>query len=157
MHSFYCNKFSIECGTLDELQGYVHKSRIIPLNKLNKYSGNDLIFKYTLAPFNKEDKIIDYSNDKYIVHINGLHPWGTDGDLPTTEIKAIKVSIESKEIFIPKILFMDIYECGNEFDIYKIENKYIVFQFNSDGAGGYDLAWVITKGGIKQRLVGTLY
>lgn len=151
------NKFSIECRSTSELQGYLHKSRVIPLTKLEKYEGSNLTFKYTLQPFTKEGKIIDYNNEKYISTINGLDVWGTDGNMPRTEIKEIAVTLNGKNITIPNCLFMNLYECNNKFDFYKIENNYIISQFNSDGAGGYELAWVVTENGIKQRLVGTLY
>lgn len=64
--------------------------------------------------------------------------------------------IEDKRIPIHEIFFQDIYECDNDFNIHKIGNLFIVHQWNSDGAGGYEIVWVLDKNGVKQRLVGTI-
>ena len=148
------NDFSID-GSPEFLHGYVYKSEIRPLNEEKKYTGAALRFEYVMKPFSKKDKIIDYKNG-WITAINGLKPWGIDGGTPKTEVDKINISLNENEIVVPKILVIDIYECDNEFDIYKIKDTYFVHQWNSDGAGSYEIVWVITKHGIKQRLVGTI-
>ncbi|NJB72035.1 hypothetical protein GGR42_002526 [Saonia flava] len=149
------NKYSIECGSLDNLIGYVHKSRIKPLNTIKEYKGTELEFYYKTQPFNEKNKIIDYQND-YIVSIEGLHPWGTDGGKPKIEVKELEIKIKENSITVPEILISDIYECDNNFNIYKIGQTYFVHQWNSDGAGAYEIVWVFTEKGIEQRLVGTI-
>ncbi len=150
------NNFSFDCTSPDYLKGFVHKSRIRPFNEKEEYTGTELTFEYVIKPFSDKNKIIDYQESKWIVAINGLKPWGTDGGKPNTEIKEIKVNLNGKEIIVPKVLTIDIYECDNKFDIYKIGKTYFVHQWNSDGAGAYEIVWVITENGIKQRLVGTI-
>ena len=149
------NKYSIECGSLDNLTGYVHKSRIKPLNTIKEYKESELEFHYKTQPFNEKDKIIDYQNG-YIISINGLHPWGTDGGKPKVEIEKLIIKIKGEFIIVPEILISDLYECHNNLKIYKIDKTYFVHQWNSDGAGAYELVWVLTKEGIQQRLVGTI-
>ena len=149
------NNFSIECGSLDNLYGYVHKTRIQPINTLKEYKKTDIKFHYDTKPFNEEGKIIDYQNN-HIVSINGLYPWGTDGEKPKIEVKKLTVQIKDVSVYVPQILISDIYECTNDFNIYKNEETYFAHQWNSDGAGAYEIVWVITDKEIKQRLVGTV-
>ncbi len=150
------NIFSLNCSYSNLLEGFVHKSRIMPFDKKDKYKGDELIFEYVTKPFSTKDKIIDYQDNKWIIAINGLKPWGTDGNIPKYEIEHIKVILNGQKIDIPSALTMDIYECDNTFDIYKIAETFFVQQWNSDGAGAYKLVWVINKNGIKQRLVGNI-
>lgn len=149
------NNYSLECGSLDNLQGYVHKSKIKPLNTINKYIGTDLSFAYDTKPFSEENKIIDYS-DNWIIAINGLHPWGADGQKPKIEIEKLNVKIKGNKIYVPQVLISDIYECDNNFNIYKVGKTFFIHQWNSDGAGAYEIVWVVTESGIIQRLVGTI-
>ncbi|MEP2279518.1 hypothetical protein [Maribacter sp.] len=149
------NDFSIECGSLNNLYGYVHKSRIQPINTLAQYKEIDVQFLYDTKPFSEEDKIIDYQNN-HIVTINGLYPRGTNGNKPKTETEKLTITIKGIKIDVPQILISDIYECTNDFNIYKNEETYFAHQWNSDGAGAYEIVWVITDNEIKQRLVGTV-
>ena len=82
--------------------------------------------------------------------------WGTDGGLPKTEVVDIKVTIAGNEVPIHKVFYADIYECTNDFEVYKKGETYFVYQRNSDGAGSYEIVWVLDKNGLKQRLVGTI-
>lgn len=150
------NNYSITTNPEDLVKGYIHKSRIRPLNEIEKYTGSEISFKYHNKGFSSKDKIIDYKDEKWIVAINGLKPWGTDGDKPKQEVEKIEVAINGVKISVPEILFLDIFECKNSFNIYKIGDFFIVNQWNSDGAGAYEITWVIDKNGIKQRLVGTI-
>lgn len=150
------NNYSITANPDDFVKGYIHKSRVKPLNEMEKYSGSGITFKYENKEFTTKNKIIDYKDDKWIVLINGLKPWGTDGNLPKVEVEAINAVINGNRISVPEILFMDIFECKNSFNIYKIGDLFILNQWNSDGAGAYEISWVIDKNGVRQRLVGTI-
>lgn len=137
-------------------EGFIHKSRLLPLEKLPTFRGKDFTFRYLLKPFDPKSHTLTYVNGKSITKIDNKHPWGIDGDMPKTEIKSVGVSLKGKLLTIPKSLLVDIFECTNEFNIYQNKNTYIVYQSNSDGAGGYELVWVFTDKGLKQRLVGTI-
>ena len=149
------NKYSLECGSLYNLVGYIHKSKIKPLNTINEYIGTDISFEYETKTFSEENKIIDYSNN-WITAINGLHPWGTDGEKPKMEVEELNIKINGSKVYVPEILISDIYECDNNFSIYKVGQTFFVHQWNGDAAGAYEIVWVLTTNGITQRLVGTL-
>lgn len=149
------NNFSVNCS-YSNLEGFVHKSRIMPFDNMDIYKGTEFTFKYLMKPFSVQDKIIDYQDNKWISTINGLRYYGSDGEKPKYEIENIEISLNKQQILVPEILMMDIFECNNTFDLYKIGETFFVHQWNSDGAGGYVLVWVITKDGVKQRFISTM-
>lgn len=136
--------------------GFIHKSRLLPLDNLKRYSGADFSFKYELTEFEAANRIIDKKDGKWITSIDGRPVWGTDGNLPKTAIAHIEVTIDGQKIKIHSIFYSDIYECDNSFSVYKKGTTYFVHQWNSDGAGAYEIVWVLDKNGLKQRLVGTI-
>lgn len=151
------NKYSLDERNLVAscFKGYIHRSRILPTDSLEEYQGNDFSFKYVLEEFSSEGKFIDSMyNEPYV--INGRNIYGNDFSSPGKQVKDILVYIDGKRIPIHKVFFEDIFECSNEFKVYKVGESFIVNQWNSDGAGAYELTWVIDKSGVKQRLVGTI-
>lgn len=152
-------KFSVDLIRRGTLRGYVHSSRIRLLENMPKYAGDDCSFQMLTAPFSKEGKTIQYEGDdeKYVGGINHDSFWGTDGELPSVEVKALNISVNGKKIVVPANLLTDIYEVSNDFDCYKIGNTFMVHQQNSDGAGYYEICWVFDENGLQQRLVGSTH
>ncbi len=146
------NKYQLECDENDTFIGYIYKSRLCPIENLEDYNGTEFSFKYELKKFSLENKICDYDG-KWLTKINGRRIYGTDGNIPKTEVSEINASINGKVIDIPNMLFEDIFECDNEFVINKNKDDYIVHQWNSDGAGGYLIVWVLGNEKLKQRLI----
>jgi len=146
------NRYALDCFE-SNLKGYLHISRIKPIENLENYTGKDFSFRYELDTFKPKNKIIEYASDKSPSAINGRHFYGTDGELPKIQIKSIDIQVNENKIDIPKIFYEDIFEATNDFDVYKNLDFYIVKQWNSDGAGGYLLVWVFDKSSIKQRLI----
>ena len=146
------NKYQLECDENDTFIGYVHKSRLCPIENLTKYSGTEFSFKYKLQKFSFKNKISDFDG-KWLTKINGRRIYGTDGNIPKTEVVGIETSMKGKTIEIPEMLYEDIFECNNEFEINKNKDDYIVHQWNSDGAGGYLIVWVLGNQKLKQRLI----
>lgn len=146
------NPFSIECGALDNLTGYIHRSRIQPLNSMKVYNKKDLKFMMKTAPFDEDNKIIDYQNN-WVTAINGLYPWGVNGEIPKTMVDSIEMKVDNVDINVPKILIADLYECNTQFVTYKTEQTYFIFQKNGHRLDPYIIVWVIDNNGIKQRFV----
>ena len=136
----------------NELVGFIHVSRLLPINQLEKYTGNALVFKVQLGAFTVEDKIIDY-HDHLVEAINGRRFYGTDGDKPKIEIKSMEVSVNGKKVPDPKVMYEDLFECRTNFSIHKYKDVYFIEHSNSDGAGGYLLAWAVDSEAIRQRLI----
>jgi hypothetical protein len=134
--------------------GYVHSSRILVLNKLKKYKGNDIQFSITNEPFNSIGRVITRSNGaKWLTHIDGRPTLGTDGDMPKTQIKTINLSVKGKIIPIHEIFQNDLFECDNHFEFKKVGNTFFAYQANSDGAGFYEVLWVFDSEKLLQRII----
>lgn len=150
------NDYSLGKSEPDYIVGFIHKSRLLPLEKLEGYTGNDFTFEYELIDFDSTNRVIDKQDEKWVIAIDGRPVWGTDGNFPKTQVNNIKVIIDGQEIKIHEVFYSDIYECDNGISIYKNGDTYIAHQWNSDGAGAYEIVWVLDKNGLKQRLVGTM-
>ena len=142
--------------SLHEIEGFIHISRLLILDKANEYSGKDFYFKYHLSPYDSTNREIVKSEGRWIVTIDGHRPWGIDGDPPHVQVDSIDIKINGEKIKIKEQYFQDVFEVSNDFKVIKTGQYFIVYQMNSDGAGGYCLAWVFDKNGLKQKLVGTL-
>lgn len=151
------NKFSMEDNNISSstIKGYIHRSRIYPIEQIPKYQGSDFHFEYVTQEFQTTGKVIQYVNGD-VYNINGRQIYGTDMSTPGNQVNEIIVRIGNENIQIHKIFFEDIFECDNNFEVHKIGNLFVVNQWNSDGAGAYEIVWVLDKSGIVQRLVGTI-
>ncbi|AXT50597.1 hypothetical protein D1818_07030 [Aquimarina sp. BL5] len=146
------NRYQLGCDGQDTFVGYIHKSRISPIENIEIYKGNEFLFKYKLTKFNLENKVTDFDG-KWLTRINGRHFYGTDGNIPKIEIAGIDVTINGKTIDIPEVFYEDLFECDNEVTINKNKDDYIVHQWNGDGAGGYLIVWVFGNEKLKQRFI----
>lgn len=96
------------------------------------------------------------NNKSFLKEINGKSFWGTDGEIPKMTYKKITLIIDKKTIELPKSSFDDLFEptlfntrinYDSKSDILYISSS------NSDGAGGYEIVWIIEKGQYKERKV----
>ena len=150
------NDFSLGCGDNESITGFIHKSRVLPLQQLEQPDNDSFTFQYDIKPFDPSKRIIDTATGPWIGSIDGRHAWGTDGNMPENQVNGINVSIDGQAIPINRAFYSDLFECTNTFEVFKNGDTYFVWQGNSGGAGYYELVWVLTKEGLKQRLVGSL-
>ncbi|AKQ47365.1 hypothetical protein TH63_19655 [Rufibacter radiotolerans] len=148
--------FSLKTRENDYIEGFIHTSRLQPLEQIKSYKGSDFSFKYVIEPFKLGGRSVEKQDGKWVKAIGGRNVWGTDGNFPKIQVKGIQVNVAGKAIPIGKALYADIYECTNDFKVYKSADTYFVYQWNSDGAGAYQVVWVFTKAGLKQRFVGSM-
>lgn len=146
------NRYSLgESMESPTMRGYIHRSRILPVEEVPEYEGSDFYFEYQTAEFDTVGKTIEYLNGE-VYRINGRQIHGNDLSTPGRQVNRILVEIAGEAIPIHPVFF----ECDNEFTVRKIGELFIVNQWNSDGAGAYELVWVLDKEGVRQRLVGTI-
>lgn len=156
--SIYIPKNNYSLGKSDPnfIVGFIHKSRLLKLEQLEGHAGKDFNFEYQLSDFDSTNRVIDRQDGKWVTAIDGRPVWGTDGNFPKTQVDNVEVIIDGKEIEIHEVFYSDIYECDSRLSIYKNGDTYFAHQLNSDGAGAYEIVWVLDKNGLKQRLVGTM-
>lgn len=148
------NKFSMNELEYSDIVGYVHKSRILPLSTMKSADPKEVLFSYDLSPFKLNDRVLEKDRNGFISAIDGRNIWGTDGDLPKIQVDDIHVEILTNKIEIHKVFFNDIFECDNQFKVYKNKSYYYIEQRNSDGAGSYEIVWVFNKERLIQRAIG---
>ncbi|OXB16381.1 hypothetical protein B0A68_08280 [Flavobacterium reichenbachii] len=150
-----------------DLGGYVYKDRIKFLSEftkipLSKETAAKVTFKKDNFNIVTESKKFDpktakitYSKDKsYIQKINGKEIWGADGNTPKIAYKSITVVMGDKTIEVPASAFDDLFEpnfFSTQINYNKKEDILYICSSNSDGAGGYEVVWVIENGKYKER------
>ncbi|MFN2430612.1 MAG: hypothetical protein ABR574_11385 [Cryomorphaceae bacterium] len=150
------NPYTLGQNPYDCFEGYIHSSRIKPLDSLTIYNGSDFQISYTIADFDSTNRIIEKSG-KWPISIDDRPIWGTDGTYPNNQIDSIKVRFGKERIQIHRVFYSDLFGIDNSFEVYKNNDTYMVHQWNGDGAGAYEIVWVFDKNGLKQRLVGTMF
>lgn len=150
--------------------GYLYKDRIqylsefteIPLIKETQtkviFKKNDITIILESQNFNSNSAKLSFlKNDKSILEkINGKLFWGTDGEIPKKAYKSITVTLGNNSIELPKNSFDDLFEPT----LFKTQINYdqksdtlYITSSNSDGAGGYEIVWIIEKGKYKERKI----
>ena len=156
-------------------KGYIHKSRLkkvqdFPSIGKAKEQGNSLTIAgkgisitFTKQPFDKtKHKITKKRHKEYNeLIIDGKKIYGLDNDefLPEDHYKSITVTINGKDVPIPKSAYDDLYEIGlytdNNFAYYDKEDDILyIIAHNGSGAFSYEVCWQIVKGEYKTRIIG---
>ena len=156
-------------------KGYVHKSRLKMIGEFpsigkGKEQGNSITIAgkgisvtITTQKFDKtKHKITKKKHKEYSEYIiDGKRVQGLDNDefLPKDHYKSITVTINGKNIPIPKSAYDDLYEIGiwdtNNFAYYDKEDDILyIIAHNGDGANAYEVCWQIVKGKYKTRIIG---
>ena len=155
--------------------GYVHKSRLKMISEFpsigkGKEQGNSITIAgkgisvtLTQQKFDKtKHKITKKKHKEYSEYIiDGKRAQGLDGDLflPEDHYKSIIVTINGKNVSIPKSAYDDLYEVAMYTDnnaVYydKEEDTIYIIAHNGSGAFSYEVCWQIVKGEYKTRIIG---
>ena len=154
-------------------KGYVHQSRLKKISDFRtiegKVQGNSAIFddkdvKVTITKqkFDKtKHKITKKEHDGWTeLIIDGKKMYGIEDELlPDDHYKSITVTINGKNVPIPKSAYDDLYEIGiwdtNNFAYYDKEDDVLyIIAHNGDGYLAYEVCWQIVKGEYKTRIIG---
>ena len=158
-------------------KGYVHKSRLKKIYEFPSIgkgkkketensitiAGKGISVTLTRQPFDKtKHKITKKKHKEYSEYIiDGKRVQGLDNDefLPKDHYKSITVTINGKNVPIPKSAYDDLYEIGiwdtNNFAYYDKEDDVLyIIAHNGDGYLAYEVCWQIVKGEYKTRIIG---
>lgn len=133
--------------------GFVHRSRVKLLEQWEQYDGEDFTFRYDISPFDSTQFSID-REASWIIGINGRFPWGVLKELPLHCIEQVNVTYADRHIPVHKAFFQDIYQCHNDFVVYRRGDTFYVHHGSGDGESYYEIVWVFNADGLIQRLVG---
>ena len=155
-------------------KGYVHKSRLKIINEfpsIGKGKKKETENSITIAEkgisvtltrqlFDKtKHKITKKKHKDYEeLIIDGKSAQGADF-IPEDHYKSIIVTINGKNVSIPKSAYDDLYEVAMYTDnnaVYydKEEDTIYIIAHNGSGANAYEVCWQIVKGEYKTRIIG---
>ena len=158
-----------------EKNGYIHKSRLKKINEFpsigkeketeNSITITDKAISVTLTQqkFDKtKHKITKRRHKEYNeLIIDGKKIYGLDNDefLPEDHYKSITVTINGKNVPLPKSAYDDLYEVAMYTDnnaVYydKEEDTIYIIAHKGSGAFSYEVCWQIVKGEYKTRIIG---
>ena len=92
--------------------------------------------------------------------IDGRPAIGTDGNIPGVEIGSMRLYLDGKEIKIPRRLYADCFDpkFGNDYVTLEFGREFrsvVITMSGSDGAGGYQAIWRLSKDGKHRRSIST--
>ena len=90
--------------------------------------------------------------------VDGRPAIGTDGNIPGVEIASMRFYLDGQEIKIPRRLYADCFDpkFGSEYVTLEFGGEYrsvVVTMSGSDGAGGYQATWRLSKDGRHRRSI----
>jgi len=150
--------------------GYIYTGRIDYIDKLPSIPvthekdnivvlSNDKI-KITVVTqkFDPANHQLLYSKEytKLLRYIDGQEFVGTDANVPELEYKSLQISFSGKTIAIPKDALSRLYQPDLRHTIANYDAKKDILYLhsaNSDGAGAYEILWVIDKKQYKTRYI----
>ncbi len=117
------------------------------------YAGAEAVV--TAAAFVEKDHKITKAKDGPTL-VDGRHPWGVDGGLPARSL-ALTLKLDGKAVAIPAEATRDLFEPDMDSLVILTPGKpaaqMVVAMWNSDGAGGYLVAWSFVNGKYAGRTV----
>jgi hypothetical protein len=144
-----------------ELNGYIYKGKIkyitdfkqIPLkiSQDKKVILDNGFVKIEIAEtkFLKEKHKLQFlKGQNFLKKIDNLDFLGTDGNIPKREYQAIEVEINKVKVEIPPSALKNLYEptlWNTKANYDEVKDILYIQSSNSDGAGGYEIIWVIEK------------
>lgn len=164
-----------ESKSKKEISGYIHSSRLKMLSDFSeinfvKAENNTAFFKnddekieveIAIQSFNSAKNINKFSlKDGFYYAYKKKPMWGTDGGLPNTSYKFVKVKIRGKDVEVPQESLENLFqptiiEKVSDFKYIEVnydkENDVLyISSLNSDGAGSYVVLFVFEKGNFKE-------
>lgn len=158
-----------------ERTGFIHASRLRALtdfeiiagkvsekNQTETFEKGDLKIEIAIEPFKRDGRVLTYKEfeegQRYLVEIDDLPFWGTDGGIPTSQYRKITVRTGEQTASVPKEALRDLFNPGlypgnTTVALNPNDDAIYITSFNSDGAGGYVAGFVFQGGTFKSRAV----
>jgi hypothetical protein len=138
--------------------GALNQRKTVGVFKDSKnHAGHSAVLKIQTKLFLSSEHRVS-RDAQYQTIVDGRLAWGTDGNVPNIEIVSMTLIIDGRELFIPKKLFKDCYEPNLDNRFLKMRfgpqfKTVIVAMSGSDGAGGYEVVWLLARNGRHSRSI----
>lgn len=160
------SRYSFITDSTSFISGYIHKSRLLPLEKLKEAHDDEAYAVYSIIPAIERKK--DSTATQHYYHISGKEPFGLETGLKnSTAVSACTINLKGHTLNVPYELLNDLFnvsfEIGaystvhNRSAVYKSNETIYIYQECGDGAAFYVIVWCIKGKNIVQRLVGWIY
>ncbi|MDJ1505576.1 SH3 domain-containing protein [Xanthocytophaga agilis] len=155
------------------ITGYIHASRVTFIETLDplpvkEEKTNTIVLQkdsirveLSTKPFVKSAHTIQYhpTYKESVISIDHKPVWGEDGDLPTVAYRQIQIRMGTKQIELPDKALANLFEptlFNTKVNYDKQLDQLYISSFNSDGAGGYTVVWIIKEGKYSHRTILTI-
>jgi len=152
----------------EQLSGFIYRNRLqflsafdsIPVKSLQEnrliLQKDSLIIVITQGKFEPTKSKLGFQpGTKLLQTINGQHFFGTDGGMPKRQYSSIEVAYGKKHSSFTQQQLENLFEpnlSSTKCYINRATNTIYLTASNSDGAGAYELLWVIVNGECKKRV-----
>jgi hypothetical protein len=152
------------------LEGYIHKDRFLPLEKLRcllenhqratnhhlRVHNDSLTVELATTAFQEKEHTVQKDNGA-IQKIDGRRPLGTDGERPLDQLIRLRVTIKGDTVDIPATACENLYDPTLETCKVFSDNRsgfmYIHLLSNRSAAGGYEMVWIFKNNRYVKRYV----
>jgi len=130
------------------------------------FSNDTVIVQITTGAFDPTKHKVTWYDDKYAVKLDNRPFWGTENTVPKHTVTSIVAVIEADTVVLPQVAFVDLYEPHLYYtdakgskktfcSVYRSldKRKYYIYMVNGDGAGRYEVTWVIQDKKYLRRVV----
>lgn len=149
--------------------GYVYKDRLLEvieyksvpfkMNKdgIAKLQSENIAIELKEESFNKKNHQLTF-HKKYtsiLTKIDDSKIFGTDGNIPKRQYQSISIVIKGQQIALPKTALKNLFEPtldNSRANYDEVNDILYIYSSNSDGAGSYEVIWVIKKKQFKYRI-----
>ncbi len=151
----------------ETISGFIHGSRLINIDhygevKPNLKTSSTLTFKIaevtitmTVTDFEATKHKLNFSKKvaNFLEKINGATIWGTDGNIPKKQYGQILLQTGSSIIKLPKENLYEPNLSATKVNFNADSNTIYLTALNSDGAGTYEVLWVIKDGKFIKQII----
>lgn len=161
------NRFSQFTNHTTIQTGYMHKSRLLPLESLEQIPNENAYLIFDIIPGLEREKDSSSTNSQW--YISGKIPFGLEAGLSrSTAVASCMLIVEQDTITLDGNLVDDLFNVSpdvgyfstldnNRCSVFKQGNFIYIYQQCGDGAGYYEIVWRIKGNQIVQRLAGWMY
>ena len=130
------------------------------------FSNDTVTVQIATGSFDPTKHKVTWYDDKYAVKLDNHAFWGTENTVPKHTVTSIVAVIEADTVVLPQVAFVDLYEPHLYYtdakgskktfcNVYRSadKRKYYIYMVNGDGAGRYEVTWVIQDKKYLRRVV----
>jgi hypothetical protein len=147
-----------------------HRLDTLPLigaqNDAIIFSGDTASVQITTGSFDPTKHKVTWYDDKYAVKLDNHAFWGTENTVPKHTITSVVAIIGLDTVVVPPAAFVDLYQPhlfyidakGNKKTYCNVymsadRRRYYIYMVNGDGAGRYEVTWVIQDKHYLRRVI----